>query len=79
MGFLKATPNGESPMGHTDDSRPSASTFANVTVQTDECMSQPTPEILELQQTIGCHFWLANLELSAGTPPSVKLKVQPET
>ena len=52
MGFLKATPR-----GHTDDSRPSAFTFANMTVQTDECMSSMTSDIPdELEQAIGCHY-----------------------
>ena len=46
-----------------------------MTVQTDECMPQPTPEIPdELKQTIGCHLWLAKLEVSAGSPPNVQLK-----
>ena len=60
---------------HTDDPRPSAFTFAKRTVQTDEGVFQTTPEIPDkLQQNIGCHLWLANLEASAGTPPNVQLK-----
>ena len=50
VGFLKAIP-----MRHTADSRPSAFTFANMAVQTDEVVSQLTTEIPdELKQTIGC-------------------------
>ena len=52
MGFLKATPT-----GRTDDSHPSACTFTNMTVQTDEGMSTVSPEVPEkLKQTIGSHF-----------------------
>ena len=52
MGFLKAIP-----MGHTADSHPSAFAFAEMAVQTDECVSQMTPDIPdELKQTIGCHL-----------------------
>ena len=48
VGFLKDTP-----VGHTDDSRPSAFTFANMTVQTDECTSSMTSEVPdELKQTM---------------------------
>ena len=51
--------------------------------KTDECVVESSPPDIpdELQQTTGCHLWLAschlwlaNLELSAGTPPSVRLK-----
>ena len=41
------------------------------------CVDESSSDIPdELQQAIGIHLWLANLEMSAGTPPDVRLKPQ---
>ena len=59
-------------MAHTDDSRPSDFTFAHMAVQTESIEKDDSLDVVpeEPKQTIGCHFWLANLEVSAGIPPN---------
>ena len=68
-GFLKATP-----MVHTDVTRSSDFTLAHMAIQTDDSEDEDIPPIPEeLRQTIGCHLWLANLEVSAAISPSMLL------
>ena len=59
------------PMIFTDDTQPTHFTFANqVGVQTDASVPEnPIPD--ELGGTIESHLWLANLEMLAGTTPTV--------
>ena len=63
-------------MVHTDDSRPSAFTFANhVGIQTDDSDNEDMPAVPEeLRQTIGSHLPLTNLEVSAAISPSMLLQ-----
>ena len=69
------------PMIFSDETRPTHFTFANqVGVQTDERPSEAAiPD--ELGRTIQSHLWLANLEVSSGTTPTMsstsKLPQQP--
>ena len=69
------------PMIFSDETRPTHFTFANqVGVQTDERRSEETiPD--ELGRTMQSHLWLANLEMSSGTTPTMsstsKLPQQP--
>ena len=59
------------PMIFSDETRPTHFTFANqVGAQTDKDHSEePIPD--ELRRTIQSHLWLANLEMSSGTTPSM--------
>ena len=59
------------PMIFSDETRPTHFTFANqVAVQTeDELIDGSTPD--ELTRTIKSHLWLANLEVSSGTTPTM--------
>ena len=51
-----------------------------MSVQTDRCVDETSSDVPdELQQTIGSHLWLANLETSAGTPPDVRLRPEVST
>ena len=69
------------PMIFSDETRPTHFTFANqVGVQTDEgSPDEAVPD--ELARTIQSHLWLANLEMSSGTTPTMsstsKLPQQP--
>ena len=69
------------PMVLSDETRPTNFTFANqVGVQTDERVLSDVP-LDELGRTIQSHLWLANLEMSSGTTPTMsstsKLPQQP--
>ena len=69
------------PMIFSDETRPTYFTFANqVGVQTEEgSPDEAVPD--ELARTIPSHVWLANLEMSPGTTPTMsstsKLPQQP--
>ena len=55
----------------SDEVRPTNFTLANqVGVQTDERVSSDVP-LDELGRTIQSHLWLANLEMSSGTTPTM--------
>ena len=59
------------PMILSDETRPTNFTFANqVGVQTDERVSSDVP-LDELGRTTQSHLWLANLEMSSGTTPTM--------
>ena len=59
-------------MVHTDNPRPSDFAFAHMAVQTDSVEDEdPLAVPEELKQSIRCHLWLVNLEVCAGTPPSM--------
>ena len=66
------------PMILSDDTRPTDYTFANeaaVQVQTDEDMEDgSSPD--ELARTIQSHLWLASLEMSSGTTPTMSTTAQ---
>ena len=56
----------------TDDSRPSDFTFAHMAVQANSLDGEdPLDFPEELKQTIECHLWLANLEVSAAITASM--------
>ena len=64
------------PMIFSEETQPTHSTFANqVDVQTDH--DQPgTPVPNELSRTIESHLWLANLEMSSGSTPTMSTTSQ---
>ena len=64
------------PMIFSDETRPTRFTFANqLAVQTeDELLDGSTPD--ELARTIQSHLWLANLEMSSGTTPTMSFTSQ---
>ena len=65
------------PMIFTDDTQPTHFTFANqVGVQTDESVSVENPVPDELSRTIESHLWLANLEMSSGSTPTMSTTSQ---
>ena len=69
------------PMIFSDETRPTNLTFANqVGVQTG-ARTSADPTFDELDRTITSHLWLANLEVSSGTTPTMsstsKLPQQP--
>ena len=64
------------PMIFSDETRPTHFTFANqVGVQTDERQSEDlVPD--ELARTVESHLWLANLEMSSGSKPTMSTTSQ---
>ena len=65
------------PMIFTDDTQPTHFTFANqVGVQTDESVSEESSVPDELDRTIESHLWLASLEMSSGTTPTMSTTSQ---